>query len=592
MRKAIVIAAAACMILAGGSLGTLNGRPCSALWAEVSREQIEEAIDRGVVYLVSQQGEDGHWVYHPNAATTMSEYDVGHTALAVLALQHSGSKRAEVQLAIKKGMSYILQQQPEPKTYSTGLIMQALYADSATEHGGPVSAYAWMLCAGQKRDGAQLGSWCYDLPRIRQGGDPVGLMNSPPPGRASDNSNSQFGILGLTYAQKAGFQVPRIIWERARQHYIATQGKDGGWPYTWPAEHEELHMAPGGGQSTMTMTLAGTVSSYLCEEMLADKSHKQCETPAVDASHEAGLKWIGDNWANVRGEMWGAYGWYGCERLGMLIGYSDFGGHDWFQEGAPGMMGAMGQDVYPMGAVGNTSFAVLFLARGRNPIIINKLKREGDWNLHRFDISHLIDYISGPGQKPCQWRIVTLNVPVDYLLKVPILWISGHEALQFTPEEKQKLKEYVERGGTILAEDCCSKKPFDESFRAMLKELWPESDLVDLPKTHAIYTSYRKLTSPPRLMGLALEKGQGRFGVLYIPNGISCRWEVGGVGAKPVMDAGMDIYLYVDKVSKQMRAEAAEKAAQTPAQRAAPAGGEKPAGEGVKEPGGFGNAGW
>ena len=149
---------------------------------------------------------------------------------------------------------------------------------------------------------------------------------------------------------------------------------------------------------------------------------------------------------------------------------------------------------------------------------------------------------------------MTLDAKMDFLLKTPILWISGHKALKFTDEEKAKLKEYVEKGGTILGEDCCSQKPFDDSFRALLKELWPDSELTVLPKDHAIYTNFAKLTQQPKLMGLELEKGQGRMGVIYIPNGFSCKWEVGGTGVRPWMDVGNNIYLYVDRAWKRTKA--------------------------------------
>jgi hypothetical protein len=298
----------------------------------------------------------------------------------------------------------------------------------------------------------------------------------------------------------------------------------------------------------MKMTLAGTVSVYLCDEALADKSHKQCKTPAVDKSHEAGMKWISEHWANPI--YWAGYGCYSMERLGILVGYSELGGHDWYQEGVPAMMFNIKHP--PAVDTVETSFAVLFLSRGRNPIIINKLKRDGDWNLHRFDIKNLVEHISGPWQIPSQWRIVTLEAKMDLLLKTPILWISGHQALKFTAEEKAKLKEYVEKGGTILGEDCCSQKPFDESFRALLKELWPEGNLVELPKEHGIYGMMHKGTTKPELMGMALDKGQGRLGVIYIPHGISCKWEVGGSEARNSMDAGECIYLYVDQQHKRL----------------------------------------
>ena len=69
-------------------------------------------------------------------------------------------------------------------------------------------------------------------------------------------------------------------------------------------------------------------------------------------------------------------------------------------------------------------------------------------------------------------------------------------------------------------------------------------------------------------MGLALEKGQGRLGVIYIPNGISCRWEEGAPAEREATNFGACIYLYVDKAWKQTKA-AASATEKTPA--AAPA---------------------
>ena len=519
------------------------------LTGQVSQAEIEDAIDRGVQVILGMQAEDGRWPYAPGGNEQVAR-QVGHTALAVLALQHARSKRTEAHLAIKKGLSFMLQHEPEPLTYTAGLVEQCLYWDSPRQHQKMITCYGWMLCGGQKLDGAQKGSWTYGLPRPPQNWVQSGLrhLGTPSAGR-SDNSNSQFGILGLVYAEKAGFQVPKAVWERARDYYIGSQHKDGGWDYMSEAyrlvapERDRTPRRP-----TMAMTLAGTVSSYLCEEALADKRHRQCKAPAPNECHEKGLEWIADHWRPTQG----AYGWYACERLGILIGYSEFGGHDWFQEGAADLRGAIGSVHGWQGPMVNTAFAVLFLARGRHPIIINKLKREGDWNLHRYDLKNLIEHISGPWQHPSQWRIITLDASVDMLLRVPILWISGHEALNLNGEEKGKLKEYVERGGTILGEACCGRTSFDLSFRELLKELWPDTELRALPKTHAIYTSFRKLTQKPTLMGLPLDAGQGRLGVIYIPHGMSCKWEVAGPRSQPWLDVGACIYLYVDQVNRRM----------------------------------------
>ena len=105
------------------------------------------------------------------------------------------------------------------------------------------------------------------------------------------------------------------------------------------------------------MTLAGTVSVALCDEALSDKSHAQCKTPAPDPAHEAGLKWIATHW----GGAGGPYDCYAAERLGVLMGYSEFGGHDWYQEVAAEM--TIGGNWTLMHDPMEAAFSVLFLAR-------------------------------------------------------------------------------------------------------------------------------------------------------------------------------------------------------------------------------------
>lgn len=514
----------------------------------ITQEEIRQAIESGVDQLIVRQAEDGHWPYSPvvQNGVTSDEYALGATALVVLALQHSTLPKA--QPAIQKGLSFILQHPPETVTYTSGLIPQVLYKADPEKFRDMIGAYAWMLAKSQKTEGPQLGSWTYNLVEFPKVADQRRLRQNPtPPAGRSDNSNSQFAILGLAYAQKAGYQIPIEVWLRARDYYMGAQHQDGGWDYlsdayrrAFPSPQDEPNPA-----ATPSMTLAGTVSIYLMEEMLADKSHRQCTPPPISKSHEAGLKWIADNWTTGLAP----YGWYACERLGILTGYSEFGGHDWYEEGAIRLASGKAPATWH-GQTADLAFTVLFLSRGLEPVIINKLKRTGDWNNHRYDIAHLTEYLSSKFQYGKQWRIVTLDASVDMLLKVPILWISGHEALQFADGDKQKLKEYVDRGGTILAEACCSKRAFDKSFRALTAELWPDGQLLALPKSHPIYVNPRPLRSRPALEGLALTQGEGRLGVIYIPYGISCRWETGGPKATADFDLGANIYFYVDKIGR------------------------------------------
>jgi hypothetical protein len=311
------------------------------------------------------------------------------------------------------------------------------------------------------------------------------------------------------------------------------QNEDGGWGYAESAR-------PG---SYSSMTLASTISLAIADEMLFAGEHKQCEPPPPNRSVERGLQWIGEN---LKYDQMDTYAYYAMERLGILSGLSEFGGKPWFDEGAARLVKSRRYGAHNSTTEVGTAFAVLFLSRGLEPIIINKLKRTGDWNNDPYDIKHLTEYISTNFQHPKQWRLVTLNADVDFLLRVPILYISGHDEPFFTTVEKAKLKEYVEKGGTLFAMACCSKPEFDKKFRSILAELWPDESLQPLPKNHPMYVTPRPLADRQELLGLALGKGQGRLGVIYSPNDLCCRWHMGGTRAKPAFDVGANIYFYVD----------------------------------------------
>ena len=105
-----------------------------------------------------------------------------------------------------------------------------------------------------------------------------------------------------------------------------------------------------------------------------------------------------------------------------------------------------------------TSFALLFLAKGRSPVIMNKLRHGpgNDWNNDRDDARNLVGVVSRDWKTLLTWQVVdpeTASVPD--LMQAPIAWFNGHEASSLGPQARKNLREYVEQGGFIFAEACC-----------------------------------------------------------------------------------------------------------------------------------------
>ena len=70
----------------------------------------------------------------------------------------------------------------------------------------------------------------------------------------------------------------------------------------------------------------------------------------------------------------------------------------------------------------------------------------------------------------------------------PILYISGSEALNFSDDEIEKLREFVEEGGMILGNADCGSEAFSKSFVNLGRKLFPKYEFRELPPTHIIFT--------------------------------------------------------------------------------------------------------
>jgi hypothetical protein len=145
----------------------------------------------------------------------------------------------------------------------------------------------------------------------------------------------------------------------------------------------------------------------------------------------------------------------------------------------------------------DVAFAVLFLAKGHVPLLVNKLRwgRTGaDWNINRYDTEHLTRWIGDRlNGLPVGWQTVSLADPLEHWLEAPLLLVTGREALSLTPPQKQMLRQYIEQGGIVVADACCDGKAFADSVRALAAELFPGLKLEPLPATHPVYHSVESL---------------------------------------------------------------------------------------------------
>ena len=113
----------------------------------------------------------------------------------------------------------------------------------------------------------------------------------------------------------------------------------------------------------------------------------------------------------------------------------------------------------------STSFALLFLAKGRRPVVVAHLKHgpENDWNRHRGALFNLVSHVEQAWHRDLTYQVIDPQVAtVEDLLETPVLFINGRDAPQFSDAEIERLRMYVDRGGFLFAEQCCGSGDFDQ----------------------------------------------------------------------------------------------------------------------------------
>ncbi|MBY0586454.1 DUF4159 domain-containing protein [bacterium] len=482
---------------------------CSSNVPAQTPEQVNRAIDNGVSFLKSRQRAGG-WEELPN-------YEGGTTALATLALLNSGVPVTDpvIQQSLDR-----LRRAPLEQTYVVSLIAMVFAEASPKQEFARIKKCAdWLMEA--RLPNAR---WSYEKP----GGRGIG---------GGDNSNSQFAMLGMQAARQSSVDVPKAFWVKSRSYWSQTQGQEGGWGYM------------PGTPATGSMTTAG-VSSLIIANRSMDSVREgkfagkpiRCNGAEQDDNIERGIGWLGRNFSTQGNPFRDAgtffYYFYGVERAGRLSGRRYMGEHDWYRVGArvltsPGPFGQrpngswITNDASDLGAVCNTSFALLFLSKGRIPIVVNKLQfgPGSDWNNAPNDVHNLTQFLAQRWNVRLNWQIVDGQVSrIDDLLQAPVLQMSGHEAPKLSAAEKELLRQFVAEGGLLMADANCSVGAFDEGFRALCKEIFtePGQELRRLEPEHGVWSSLFKLSEDWPLFGIDVGC---RTGVFYSPQDLSCQWE-------------------------------------------------------------------
>ncbi|MCU0725372.1 MAG: hypothetical protein MUE73_06225 [Planctomycetes bacterium] len=354
-------------------------------------ERVNDAIDRGMLWVAARQNEDGSWPGYED------DYPLGVTALALLTLLKCDypRKAEKVQKAFRLlAKRYRELQQDRLKTYEVAILMMAMeeaHAPRVAEKQGPPDRY------GRPRHERRVDlpqadfAWMADMAKWMVSRQTDTVWRYPAGG--IDHSNTQYALLGLIAARRCGVDLGRKPFIQSANHLLDAQEKDG------PEVRRIIHMDAGpgyaqryatnmydrargwgympGDESTGSMTTSGVSCLAICRSELLDTSaYKGPFGERMERGIRDGLAWLATNFAvdrnpsaRRRGGGWHYYYLFGLERTGALCDVKFFGDHEWYREGATYLVANQGRDgAWQGGDLVDTCFALLFLRRATVPV--------------------------------------------------------------------------------------------------------------------------------------------------------------------------------------------------------------------------------
>ncbi|MCA9166139.1 MAG: DUF4159 domain-containing protein [Planctomycetales bacterium] len=491
--------------------------------------QVNQAIQRGIAFLKKQQDpRTGEWHWELD-----DSQPGGVTALCTLALLNSGVDRDDPVLT--RGLAAVRRPASTMKTYTVALKTMVLCAADPETDRPLIRNYVTWLQRNQVANDNDTGGWGY-----------LG-------GGTADPSNTQYAMMALYEAERVGVEVQDIVWRRALGYWTRLQLKDSGaWKYTI------------GDSASGSMTCAGIASTIIALGQVTEADARirgdvvECCQPQMDESIPLrGLEWLAKHFSvsgnpassgrndRTSNATYYHYYMYGVERIGRMTANRFIGQHDWYREGAEILLRSQDPISGAWKGIGiessqeiATSLSLLFLAKGRRPVVACKLKvdDEVDWNRHRHDLANLTADVERRWKRDLSWQVIDSRAAtLEDLLQTPVLYLSGRDGLNLTADQKQLLKKYVEHGGFVFAVRCCDGAGFDRDFRQLMVELFPDNELRLLPPDHPIWYAEQPIPAE-HVMPLYGLDACCRTSIVYCPEELSGYWEVGNVRTLLTLD--------------------------------------------------------
>lgn len=127
---------------------------------------------------------------------------------------------------------------------------------------------------------------------------------------------------------------------------------------------------------------------------------------------------------------------------------------------------------------------ITLFSQNNYQIAVLKYNGGGDWYSNPTSIPNLVSFCNENINTNISEEIETVEVGSLEIFNYPFLHMTGHGNVIFSFEEAKNLREYLLAGGFLHIDDNYGMDPF---VRSEIKKVFPNSDLIEIPPSHAIF---------------------------------------------------------------------------------------------------------
>lgn len=135
-----------------------------------------------------------------------------------------------------------------------------------------------------------------------------------------------------------------------------------------------------------------------------------------------------------------------------------------------------------------TTFSILFslfsLVMLSQDIAVLKYKGGGDWYGNPTSVPNLIAFCNANINTKINPKPETVEPSNIDIFQYPMLHMTGHGNVFFSEADAENLRNYLISGGFLHIDDNYGMQPY---ITKELKKVFPDKELIELPKTHEIF---------------------------------------------------------------------------------------------------------